>query len=1110
MIRTSLLVVLAATFMGTTAHAQLAVDLQCWQGATESTVLPRLTFDRVAKPHGCKILVSNNTSSTLSNVQFHLRFGQHPAVPLTANPALGNQDPGAYFSCPTQPPTGSTFRPNMVLNVATVFPGFPSGTQTTGRSDPYGKRCFDYNLTPAADWTLPTIGAGETATLRVEFRSGFLLQGATFSTALDLTVTNLPGGVTAPSPSVPVDVAIPLQALEAQANYTPIQSPAMSMAGTLQVGTTLSVIRGAHSGMEVDFFLPYLRNDGGSYSYAIDGDYDAGRGDKLLFVASDLELNTAYSEFSDVHAARFRDAFTGEDAITAGGLAFPFNKLDDDSYHLDFGHLSGNAGDLGTRRIVVSYAAAYSQDPVVQAYLAGRSAVVTGKLCGQSDQSAEVCAQVNANLYTEGVALGHLYGQIDWTSFNDTAEREGTAATPFTQLMTYLAPPMLPWRNGHLTIVTQLPTNSAGQRGEAIMVNKTSGFFAPQPCVGSYSVAATDTSHEDNLLLRTVPSSSSGDWVSVGQLIYNGAPLPPTTTEVRVECSPSRYGVRNFGARNECDPLVTWKVPRNARPSINNSTFVQTNMTLASLGATARVTMSDASSVRVDARHGFPIEVDGGSRYSLNLIHDTVQQDWYARQRWAPNNDDRTTGQYASVGCVFANLGLDNVRAPLTLTVDWPVGWIPTSLSGDAIDAVHPFYGNATLALQGSNWGAANGTPVPEGSYAIDIDTDLRRIVVTFAGPLASGMFPGQDQVSGPLDYSDARWVGFRMDGLHLPGVTRFPMWTCKVELAESLAPDGQTLFNAVRALPPDAPNRMLGAPAPVLGGSPDPEIVPTHTSWTTTIDLRNPAYDITGQRVPNGAALSARDSVVYFRIPLDGDIAPQLQNGPLSVAFTSARSGDGGAIYVSTSDAPTYPTANALPAPGWVLCTTDADCDADALAGLGLAPGAVRWVAFAKGEVDVTDAEPRGVAPIDGATRVENPYLDYVTMTDVASGDGVLVRPAAHFVSSDTLLLITPEPDLYDVHIVAGCEACDDSNMCTTDVCDPDTHQCVYAPVTCGDSSGLFIPVQDANGVTVGAVRCSVVAGTLDCVVGADTDGDGRPNLVIYPELRNACGDSD
>ncbi len=37
-------------------------------------------------------------------------------------------------------------------------------------------------------------------------------------------------------------------------------------------------------------------------------------------------------------------------------------------------------------------------------------------------------------------------------------------------------------------------------------------------------------------------------------------------------------------------------------------------------------------------------------------------------------------------------------------------------------------------------------------------------------------------------------------------------------------------------------------------------------------------------------------------------------------------------------------------------------------------------------------------------------------------------------------------------------------------------------------------------------AIR-SQVDGGLDCDVGEDTDGDGRPNLIIYPAWATVCG---
>jgi len=162
------------------AGGQSLVPLLNMRLATpESAILSTLTFEGVVQQHGCKVLVSNNTGSDLSNVDFELTFGTHPAAALLQNPDFENADPGAYFNCHTAPPSGSTFQPNMVLDVVTNFSGFPSGTVKTGTDYPYDypfadhDRCFDYNNQPSAQWRI-AIAAGATATRRVEFRSGDL------------------------------------------------------------------------------------------------------------------------------------------------------------------------------------------------------------------------------------------------------------------------------------------------------------------------------------------------------------------------------------------------------------------------------------------------------------------------------------------------------------------------------------------------------------------------------------------------------------------------------------------------------------------------------------------------------------------------------------------------------------------------------------------------------------------------------------------------------------------------------------------------------------------------------------------------------------------------
>lgn len=1014
-----LIALMLLAFVAQNARAQgLAVDLQCWSGSTESTPLARLTFDEVVKPFGCKVLISNNTGANLTGVDFELTFGEHPLAPLSPNPLMGNYDVGAYLNCPTQPPTGNSFRPNMVLDVSANFPGFPTGTVQSGSSYPYGPRCFDYNTTPKATWRRD-IAAGATATLRAEFKTGYIVAGSNFTTALRLKVTGQ-GFAAVPDRTVPVDVSLATYPLEVVTNYAPPQSPALAMAGNLNVGTGLSTLRGANTNTRYDLYLPYLRTGANGLEVVADASYDPTAGHKLLFDPADLQLNAGYTDYFTRFAARFRDAATGEDTNLSGALQFPLERVKDNHYRLSLGHLSGNNANLGTRLVTTSWAANYSQDPTVQAFLTGKTTTITGRLCGRSDQSPEVCGQATANLYSREVLVTRLLETLVYNNVNTIAQNETSAVTPFTVMGLWVIPPYIPWRETDMQIVAQVPNNSLGQRGRPYNLRNT-GLLAPTTNLGFISSGATDIGDEENLLNRTVPSTAPDAWTSVGNFAA-GVAVPDTLNELKTDCQPSRYGVRNFGSRDECRLVLDWRVPREVRASIDGSTYSPTDLRRAALGSTGTFTVRQGDEVLINVRRSYTMEVDGGSRFSLSFLRDTTPRDLVA-QRWS-GVQDRTTNQYASVGCAFANVGLDNVRAPLTLTIEWPIGYEPTPSGQDLASAFRVVYGDQTLATQGQNWGSAPGYPAPTDRYTVAVDRAARRATVTFVGPRPDGTFPGSDQVVAPLDYSDARWVAVRVDGEHVPGVAREPGWTCKMMITESRAPDGALVLGTERVLT-DAPFRILGPPAPVITGSSTPGRVPAFGTATATVVVTNSAYNAAGQRLLNGAALSAREAALYYRVPRAGD-APEVENGAILSSFVSANTLESADVWVSTLDTPTRARTSLLEAggAGWLLCSEGGEtCDLAALAALGVLPGEVRWVAFALDELAVTDAEPRGVRPVSGVARVENPYRFEVTIADAGSDDEAMMRPRAELHSADTLEL-GPEPDRFDVVVFTGCDA--------------------------------------------------------------------------------------
>lgn len=442
--------------------------------------------------------------------------------------------------------------------------------------------------------------------------------------------------------TLPVDAAIPVHPLEFVSTVAPIQTPTLALAGTLSIGTGNYTLRGANSRTDADFYLPYLcTSAAGSLDVVADGTYNAALGHQLLFDPDDLELNTGYSDYFNYAASRFRDAKTGEDTVVHGGLAFPLARIKADHYHIDLGHLSGNQANLGTRRLAVSWAANYSRNAAVQNFLAARATVLTGRLCGRSDQSVEVCGQAVANLYPELNLVTRLFDSIVYGNVNTIAHAESSAATPFTVLGLWTIPPYSPWRGANMTLVSQVPNNNLGQRGAPYNLRNTA-LFSPRQNLGFINTTVADQGFEEALLSRTVPLTSPTGWTALGDMAL-GVALSDATTEVRTECVPSRYGVRNFSSRDECRQVVDYRVPRSAHPSIDSSIYNSANMTRSSLGSTGSFTIRQGEIIVLQGKKSFNLVVHGGSRYSLSLLRDITLVSNYALQRWS-GVPDRTTG----------------------------------------------------------------------------------------------------------------------------------------------------------------------------------------------------------------------------------------------------------------------------------------------------------------------------------------------------------------------------------------------------------------------------------------------------------------------------------
>jgi hypothetical protein len=284
-----------------------------------------------------------------------------------------------------------------------------------------------------------------------------------------------------------------------------------------------------------------------------------------------------------------------------------------------------------------------------------------------------------------------------------------------------------------------------------------------------------------------------------------------------------------------------------------------------------------------------------------------------------------------------------------------------------------------------------------------------------------------------------------------------------------------------------------------------------TGVCYDYTLDTH--AFLDDGNVDPNGATLPTQDAVSYAWIPRSDVVQPAslTASDTADTLFDTASSPDALGIWIHTAEDPARDDSTTLSANGWQLCADVGEtCDAAALAVLGLTVADVRWVAFELGDLPVSDAEPRGTAPFDGATRVNVPYTATICLVEDGSADGTEILAVLETVSSNLLTVITePLPVQVDTDCPDGsygqpemCNGVDDDCDGTVD----DGFETIGDACTAGvgecAEDGFLVCDAARTGLECDAVPGQPVQETCD---GLDNDCDGTPDQP-FTDLGTTC----
>jgi hypothetical protein len=293
----------------------------------------------------------------------------------------------------------------------------------------------------------------------------------------------------------------------------------------------------------------------------------------------------------------------------------------------------------------------------------------------------------------------------------------------------------------------------------------------------------------------------------------------------------------------------------------------------------------------------------------------------------------------------------------------------------------------------------------------------------------------------------------------------------------------------------------------------PSAEIGP-ETDFCYYIGVDSHAYKNDGTYDAAGATIDSTDVAVFQWVASADKPTPAeiMSPGDGYSKFVKAYSEDAEYTWIHTDDDPVRDQRSTLAGYGWEVCAGPGEeCDATQLATLGLTTDDVRWVGFTYPQVLITDAEPRGVAPIDGETRVNNPYTGVLCAIDNGSPDGGVIRSVANIYSEELIPTITPDVDVI-INYDCGSGGYSIPELCnfTDDDCDGVADEDFAADYgdSCTVGLGACLRTGKLDCDEAGALSCDaeVVSGTTEICNAIDDDCDGSTDEDFARLLGRKC----